>query len=151
MDVLRGQAYWASVRKPNEMSGKLQMDVGNMDKDSLALLKKADIPTKNKGDERGDFITLKGSPQYPPKVTDSQNNQLPEPVQIGNGSKVKVPFQPYDWDFKGKTGTSIGLNSVMILEMVIFSSGDAMEAEEGYVSTAQADLAQPEMDSEDPF
>ena len=27
-EVLRGEAYWANVRKPNAMSGKLQMDHG---------------------------------------------------------------------------------------------------------------------------
>ena len=151
MEVLRGEAYWANVRKPNAMSGKLQMDLGNMDKPSLALLKKAGVALKNKGDEKGAFITLKGSPQYPPKITDSKCNMIPEPVSIGNGSKVKVPFNTYDWDFKGKKGTAVGLNSVMVIEMVTFST-DQMDAEDGYVAPAQADLAQVEMSAEDdPF
>ena len=150
MDVLRGQAYWSNIRKPNEMSGKLQMDIGNMDEASLKLLKDADIPLKNKGDERGDFITLKGSPEYPPRVTDSKKYALAEPVQLGNGTRVKVPFAPYEWDFKGKTGTSVGLNSIMVLELVTFSSGEEMEEEEeGYVSTAQGDLGQVDMAAED--
>ena len=150
-EVLRGEAYWANVRKPNAMSGKLQMDLGNMDKASLALLKKAGVATRNKGDEKGDLITLKGSPQYPPKVTDSKCNVLTEPVTIGNGSKVKVPFNTYEWDFKGKKGTSVGLNSVMVIDMVTFES-DQMLAEDGYVSSAQSDLAQVDLPEEDdPF
>ena len=28
ISVLRGEAYWANVRKPNDLSGKLQMDLG---------------------------------------------------------------------------------------------------------------------------
>lgn len=151
MDVLRGQCFWADIRKPNDMSGKLQMDIGNMDEASVKLLKAADIPLKNKGDERGDFITLKGAPEYPPRVTDSKKNALAEPVRLGNGTKIKVPFAPYDWDFKGKTGTSIGLNSIMVLDLVTFSSGEEMDEEEGYVSTAQGDLGQEELDDKLPF
>ena len=151
MEVLRGEAYWANVRKPNSMSGKLQMDLGNMDKASLALLKKAGVTVRNKGDEKGDFITLKGSPQYPPKITDSKCNLLPEPVAIGNGSKVKVPFNTYEWDFKGKKGVNVGLNSVMVIDMVTFST-DQMDTEEGYIAPAQADLAQVDLPEEDdPF
>tara|TARA_R110002012_G_scaffold158459_1_gene319879 strand:+ start:388 stop:849 length:462 start_codon:yes stop_codon:yes gene_type:complete len=150
-DVLRGEAYWASVRKPNAMSGKLQMDLGNMDKPSLALLKKAGVITRNKGDEKGDFITLKGSPQYPPKITDSKCNLLPEPVSIGNGSKVKVPFKPYEWSFQGKKGVNVGLNSVMVIEMIDYSNND-METEDGYVAPTQTDLAQVDLLEEDePF
>jgi hypothetical protein len=149
--VLRGQAYWACIRKPNDMSGKLQMDIGNLDKASQALCSSHDIPLKDKGDDRGKFITLKGNPEYLPRVTDSQNNQIPEPVSLGNGSKVKVPFKPYEWNFKGTTGWSVGLNSIMVVEMVHFDSFDAMAAEDGgYVAPVQMDLAQVEME-EEPF
>ena len=47
-EVLRGEAYWANVRKPNSLSGKLQMDLGNMDKPSLKLVKQAGIKLKNR-------------------------------------------------------------------------------------------------------
>jgi len=151
ISVLRGEAYWANVRKPNDLSGKLQMDIGNMDKTSLKLLKEAGVPLKNKGDEKGDFITLKGSPEYPPKITDSKCNVLPEPVSIGNGSKVKVPFNTYEWNFKGKKGVSVGLNSIMVLNMIEYKT-DQMESEDGYVSTAQQDMGQVDLPEEDdPF
>jgi len=150
-EVLRGEAYWANVRKPNSLSGKLQMDLGNMDKPSLKLVKQAGIKLKNKGDEKGDFITLKGSPQYPPKVTDSQGNVLPEPVAIGNGSTVKVPFNTYDWNFNGQEGTNVGLNTVMVIKMVEYIT-DQMDTEEGYVAPVQQDMGHIELEAEDdPF
>ncbi len=150
-EVLRGEAYWANVRKPNNLSGKLQMDLGNMDKPSMKLVKQAGIKLKNKGDEKGDFITLKGSPEYPPRVIDSQGNVLPEPVTIGNGSKVKVPFNTYDWKFNGQEGTNVGLNTVMVIKMVEYVT-DQMDKEEGYVAPVQQDMGHIELEAEDdPF
>ena len=151
MTVLRGECYWANIRKPNSMSGKLQMDVGNLDKDSKKVLKDHDIPLKNKGDERGDYVTLKGDVQYPPKVTDSQGNPLPEPVRLGNGSKVKVEFNPYEWEFKGKVGWSAGLRDFMVLDLVEYVSADKedLEPEDGYV--VGGTTTDPDLNDESPI
>jgi hypothetical protein len=152
-NVLRGEIFWPSLRKPNELSGKLQYDLGNMDAASLKLLKDSGIPTKNKGDDRGDFVTVKGSPEYPPKIMDSKRNQLPEPVTLGNGTTVKVPFKTYEWTFKNKSGVAVGIGEIMVLKMVQYESsgdeGDTLEEEDGYVApTSQT----PELEAEeDPF
>jgi hypothetical protein len=156
-NVLRGEIFWPCLRKPNDLSGKIQYDLGNMDADSLKLLKAHGIPTKTKGDDRGAFITVKGSPEYPPKVMDSQRNPLSEPVSLGNGTKVKVPFKTYEWTFKGKSGTGVGIGEIMVLKMVTYQGSgdgdDALAEEDGYVSAAAqpSELTAEDLDDEVPF
>ena len=37
---------------------------------------------------------------------------------VGNGSKVKVMYKPYDWNFKGKKGKGLDLQAVQVLDLV---------------------------------
>lgn len=152
-EVFRGELFWGNLRKANDMSGKLQFDLCNMDDNTVKLLKENGVSIKNKGDERGDFTTVKGSPQYPPKVMDSKRNLLPEPVQLGNGTKVKIPAKLYEWEFKGKSGWSVSLDSIMVTKLVEFAGGAGAldEEEDGYVAAAPADGLAPEADEEEPF
>jgi hypothetical protein len=51
-----------------------------------------------------------------PRLVDSAKN--PIDVLVGNGSKVKVLYKAFDWTFAGKSGTSLDLQAVQVLDLV---------------------------------
>ena len=64
MSVISGKAYWAHVVVPNtrwDSDGVWSIDVYDMDKKSLAILKEDGLTLRNKDDARGDFIHLKSN------------------------------------------------------------------------------------------
>ena len=132
--ILRGTAMWASVcdGKPNDLSKKYQVDICNLSNEDSDKLKEAGIAVKN-GADKGNFVIAKGA--YPPKVMDS--SKIPWDFArnglIGNGSSIKVSCRPFDWTFKGKAGTSLGLNQLMVIAHVSYN--DDLEAETDTVET----------------
>ena len=62
MSVISGTAYWASITIPNttfDSDGVYTIDVCNLDEDNANIASQDGHEVKNKGDERGDFITAK--------------------------------------------------------------------------------------------
>ncbi len=122
--VISGKIFYLQARTPNELSGKYQADLA-IDTDTAVKLRQLGIDIKNKGDDRGDFVTLKasatlkdGTERKGPKILDIDKNEIPEDILIGNGSDVKVITHAFSWKFKGKTGTSLGLDTVQVLNLV---------------------------------
>ena len=132
--IVRGTAKWASVFDVNEMSGKYQVDICNLDKETIKTLEKVGLSVKkgegNKEDQ-GMYITAKAS-KYRPKVVDNLGTPMDGTVLIGNGSKIKASINPFDWTFKGKSGKSANLNSLMVLQLEAYAGagGDILEPEE---------------------
>ena len=61
MSVISGTAYWASIISPNttfDSDGTWSIDVGNLDAANKALAEKDGLTIKNKGDARGDFVSI---------------------------------------------------------------------------------------------
>ena len=57
--ILTGKCYWASVVEPRAMfEPAWQVDLC-LDEDTKPLVQEAGLKIRNKGDERGEFITLK--------------------------------------------------------------------------------------------
>ena len=62
MSVISGTAYWASITNPNttfDSDGAWSVDICNLDEKSLTTVKNDGLSLKNKGDERGDFVSIK--------------------------------------------------------------------------------------------
>ena len=62
MSVLKGNAYWASITSPNttfDSDGVWTIDVGNLDAKNKKMAQEDGLNVKNKGDDRGDFVTIK--------------------------------------------------------------------------------------------
>tara|TARA_R100000951_G_scaffold111099_1_gene109733 strand:- start:38 stop:481 length:444 start_codon:yes stop_codon:yes gene_type:complete len=132
--IVRGTAQWASVFDVNELSGKYQVDICNLDKNTVKDLEKHGLTIKKGTDDKkeyGSYITAKAS-KYAPKVLDNNAEPMDGTVLIGNGSKIKASISPYSWTFKGKAGVSASLNSLMVLKLVSYSGGatDVLEPEE---------------------
>ena len=130
--IVRGIAEWASVFEPNNLSGKYQVDICQLDKTAIKDLKSVGIDVKKgEGDkaDKGEYITAK-SGKYAPKVWDRKKNEMSGEISIGNGSEIKASIKPYEWTFKGKSGVSPGLNSLMVLSLIPYGGDDELEAED---------------------
>jgi len=108
------------------------------------VLKKDGLIVKNKGDDRGDFVTIKrkvkrkdGSKNRQPELMDGQKKLIPN-TMVGNGSLVNVLYSTYDWEYRGRKGVGADLRSVQVVDLIPYSS-DETEAfdvvPEGYSST----------------
>ena len=119
---IQATAFWFSFLEKNEMSEKYQVDVSQLSEEQVDRLEGMGINVKNKGDDRGYFVTAKSS-KYPPKVEDVDGFKQTDPV--GNGSKCTFIIKPYDYNFKGKTGVGVGLSKVRVDDLVVFVKDEA--------------------------
>ena len=148
MSVIKGSAYWASIVSPNttfDSDGVWSIDVGNLDKKNIEIAKNDGLEIKNKGDDRGDFVTVKrkvrrkdGNMNKLPEVVDAQKRNMIGTL-IGNGSEVNVLYSTYEWEFKGRSGVSADLRAIQVTNLVPYNTdADADEAFEvvpdGFVS-----------------
>ena len=144
MSVISGIAYWAAITNPNttfDSDGVWSVDICNLDEKSLATVKNDGLILKNKGDERGDFVTIKrkvmrkdGTERKAPIVKDSQNNMWDDKL-IANGSLVNVKAIPYEWNYAGKSGVSADLAAVQVVDFIEYtdSKEDFAPVDGGYV------------------
>ena len=132
MSVISGKAYWASIVAPNttfDSDGVWSIDVCNLDKKNLDIVKKDGLTVKNKGEDRGDFVTVirnvrnqkSGELNRAPTVVDAQKRAMMN-TAVGNGSVVNVKYNPFDWDFGGRKGIGANLNAVQVIDLIPYSS-----------------------------
>jgi hypothetical protein len=136
--VIQGKAYWAAVKSPNttfDTDGMWTVDVCNLDEANLNIANKDSLIVKNKGDDRGDFVTIKrkvmrkdGQRNRQPELIDGQKKSLD--CMIGNGSLVNVLYSTYDWEYRGRKGTSADLRTVQVLDLVPYKDGNDDELKE---------------------
>ena len=150
--VISGTAYWASVITPNtkfDADGVWTIDVGNLDDLNKKKAQKDGLTIKNKGDEKEDFVTFKrkvrnakGNLNRQPNVVDANKTLITE-TMIGNGSKVNVLYEPFEWNFGGKTGVSADLRAVQVTELVPYTTeeDDAFDViPDGFTSDEAEDI-----------
>ncbi len=126
--VIKGTAQWVDVHKPNDLSGRFQVDICQLDKATVKKLEDVGVNV-NKGENgkayKGFFIVAKTKRR--PKVMDAAKNIWPSNLKIGNGSIVKCSITPYDWNFKKKVGIGASLNSLMVID---FKAADMDETDD---------------------
>ena len=125
--IVRGTSMWARVLEgqPNNLSNKYQVDVCNLSSEVVKQLESSGVPVKN-DEERGSYVTAKAV--RPPRVMDASKRLWGDTV-IGNGSTIKISAKPYDWTYKGKSGVSLGLNQLMVVNLVEYEM-EELDAEE---------------------
>ena len=152
MSVISGTAYWASIVAPNttfDSDGVWSIDVCNLDKKNLDIVKKDGLTVKNKGDDRGDFVTIKrkvrnrksGELNRAPTLVDAQKRAMMN-TAVGNGSVVNVKYNPYEWEFAGRKGIGANLNAIQVVDLVPYSSdsdGEDFEVVADGFSTEDSD------------
>ena len=48
-------------------------------------------------------------------------------LAVGNGSKVRVQCNEYEWEYAGKEGKSLDLQAVQIIDLVEYKAEDGSE------------------------
>ena len=143
---ITGKCHYASITEPNtkfDPVWSIQVEVND---ENRSVIEGANLKITNKGDERGDFVTIKrkvmrkdGTERKAPIVKDSQNNMWDDKL-IANGSLVNVKAIPYEWNYAGKSGVSADLAAVQIVDFIEYSGNqqDFAPVDGGYVQEAEA-------------
>jgi len=119
---IEATAFWFSFLEKNEMSDKYQVDISELSEEHVDRLEGMGVSVKNKGDDRGYFVTAKSS-KFAPHVEDDMGFKMTEAV--GNGSKCTFIVKPFDYNFKGKTGVSLGLSKARVNDLVRYETAGA--------------------------
>lgn len=129
MPVLSGKAHWASVANPNTTFEPVWSVDLAIEGDELNKARQMGLAIKNKGDDRGDFVTIKrkvnrrdGTQNQAPALVDANKNPMSGTL-IGNGSDINVLFKTYEWEYAGKTGVGAELQKVQVANLVPYSDG----------------------------
>ena len=150
--IISGTAYWAAVVSPNTTFDPhcWEINVCNLSDETRAMVEEDGLDIKNKGDERGDFVTVKrkllrkdGGTNDAPKVVDADNSPMHNTL-IGNGSLVNVKYRPYAWSYSNRNGVSADLMAVQVVDLVEYmADGDFDAVEGGYTSSEGSDIPFP--------
>ena len=116
---VKAEVMWAFLNKPNEMSGKYQVDLCNLSEKAVDALEGLGIEVKTK-EGKGRYITCKS--QRPITAYDDGGTMLEGDI-LGNGSKAAAVITPYEWAFKGKKGVSPSLRKMVVTELVAYTGG----------------------------
>jgi len=128
--IIDGTAYWASIKTPNttfEPVYTVNLVVSQDVADDFA----SKGHTVKQMDE-GPALIIKrkvngpnGMVRNAPRLLD-QNKQDVN-LAVGNGSKVRVQCNEYDWEYAGKEGKSLDLQAVQIVDLVEYKAEDGSE------------------------
>jgi hypothetical protein len=116
---------WPFLDKPNDMSGKYQVDLTNLSEKAVRALEDMGITVRNK-EGKGFFITAKSN--HTIKALDKNGDEVL--AHIGNGTKAVCVLGAYSWSFKNKKGVSPSLKKLVITDLVTYSSNPQQDQEE---------------------
>jgi len=80
--------------------------------------------------------------KYPLKVVDAKGNELPHDLLLGNGTRAKVYYTTFPYDY-GKTnkGTRLNLSAIQVLDLKVYEKDEddnIFDEEEGFTYEASA-------------
>jgi len=137
MAIVEGTAYWASITRPNEKFEPMwRVDVALSDKDAEEFKSKGvnlkesvieDKSVKNLVTFKRKVSKANGVRNSQPTLVDAEKKPLDKIV--GNGSKVKVMYKSYDWNYKGKTGTGLDLQAVQVVDLIEYQPREDFNVE----------------------
>ena len=129
MAIIEGTAYWASLTRPNEKFEPMwRIDLAVDDKSADELKSQGISLGETTIDEKTipNIVRFKrkvqkanGDKNTQPQLVDGAKNPLDKIV--GNGSKVKVMYKPYEWNFKGKKGMGLDLQAVQVIDLIEYT------------------------------
>lgn len=141
--IISGKAYWAAIVEPNTTFEPVWSVDITLDEKTKAIVEKDGLTVKNKGDDRGEFVTLKrkvmkkdGTKRNGPSVKDSRNQPWGDQL-VGNGSQVNVKYQPFEWKYAGKAGMSADLMAIQVVDLVPYTKDDFSSVDGGYTQAQE--------------
>jgi|TARA_R110000851_G_scaffold203008_2_gene354864 hypothetical protein len=158
MAIIEGTAYWASLTRPNSKFEPMwRVDLSVSDEVAEDFKSKGISVGQTVVDEQtiNNIVRFKrkvskanGDKNQPPTLVDASKQPLDKIV--GNGSKVKVMYRSYDWNFKGKKGVGLDLQAVQVSDLIEYLPRDEFEIEEK-VSIKNADGSSASVDIKEDF
>jgi hypothetical protein len=121
---IKADVMWAYMDKPNEMSGKYQVDLCNLSDPAVQAIESLGVSVRQK-DDKGYFITCKSN--KPIRAYDKNGDEI-EGISIGNGSKAIAMVGFYEWNWKNKAGVSPSLKKLVIDELVTYEGAEPIES-----------------------
>ena len=128
--IVEGTAYWASIKEPNttfEPMYTVNLVVDEETADSFAT---RGHTIKQMDEDSAIVIKRKvngpnGMVRSAPRLLDQNKQEVS--LAVGNGSKVRVQYNEYDWEYAGKAGKGLDLQAVQIVDLVEYKSQDGSE------------------------
>jgi|TARA_R110000772_G_scaffold168508_3_gene280281 hypothetical protein len=117
---IKADIMWAYLTKPNEMSGKYQVDLCNLSDNASKALEDLGIDVKTK-EGKGKFITCKST--RPITAYDDGGSQIDGSL-LGNGSKAVALVDSWEWSYQKKKGVSPGLKRLVVTEYIPYVGSD---------------------------
>ena len=128
--IVEGTGYWASIKTPNTtfepvytINLVVEQGVANDFASRGHTIKQMD---------EGPALVIKrkvngpnGMVRNAPRLLDVNKQDIN--VAVGNGSKVRVQCSEYDWEYAGKSGKSLDLQGVQVIELVEYKAEDGSE------------------------
>ena len=128
--IVEGTAYWASIKTPNttfEPVYTVNLVVDQATADDFA----GRGHTVKQMDE-GPALVIKRKVNGPngmirnaPRLLDANKQDIN--LAVGNGSKVRVQCSEFEWEYAGKSGKSLDLQGVQVVELVEYKAEDGSE------------------------
>ena len=123
---VKADIMWAQLDKPNEMSGKFQVNLCNLSDAAVAALEEMGIVAPEK-EGQGKYITCKSA--KPIKAFDSDGDEIIG-VKVGNGSKAKAIVTAYEWKYKNKKGVSPSLRKLVITDLIEYGDAGSVDLDD---------------------
>ena len=128
--ILDGVAYWASIKEPNttfEPVYTVNLVVDQSTADDFA----SRGHTVKQMDEGPALIVKRkvngpnGMIRNAPRLLDQNKQDIS--LAVGNGSKVRVQCSEFEWEYAGKSGKSLDLQAVQVIELIEYKAEDGSE------------------------
>jgi len=138
MAIIEGTAYWASLTRPNQKFEPMwRIDLA-VDDATAEDIRSQGISV---GETVIDEQTISNIVRFKRKVSKANGDKNTQPNLVdagkqtldkivGNGSKVKVMYRPYEWNFKGKKGIGLDLQAVQVMDLIEYLPKEEFGVEE---------------------
>lgn len=128
--IVNGTAYWASIKTPNTTFEP--MYTVNLVVDQTIADDFAGRGHTVKQMDEGPALVIKrkvngpnGMVRNAPRLIDQNKQDIN--LAVGNGSQVRVQCSEFEWEYAGKTGKSLDLQAVQVIELVEYKAEDGSE------------------------
>lgn len=153
MATVEGVAYWARVHTPDTTYDPQWCIDLVVDKKIAKGFNDKGVKVKQNDD--GEYVVKfkrnvekkNGGENKPPRIVDVGKKPLLD--EIGNGSKVVVQYQTYDWKYKTKSGVGVDLMAVQVLELVEYKGANDADEFEEHEPAIEADAKDAPFDDDD--
>ena len=128
--IVEGTAYWASIKTPNTTFEPVYTVNLVVDQDTADDF--AGRGHKVKQMDEGPALIIKrkvngpnGMVRNAPRLLDQNKQEVN--LAVGNGSKIRVQCNEFEWEYAGNTGKCLDLQAVQIIDLVEYKAEDGSE------------------------